>query len=200
MKTAAWPSPVMTEVRSLPHITSTRSLGDDGAVVGLRAARRPRALVGQETVLAHETQDTAPAGADSGKAQSRPQLAIALAMEGAVLLELPDRLGQTLVGHRAERPRPCVHNCRHWTAMAVDGRPRHAPNPGDPQETVGLLGGGRDLPAHRLRGPHATRRVGWASTSGGPKGGEPPSARSLPPKARSSSSARRPWPAGGRSR
>jgi hypothetical protein len=41
--------------------------------------------------------------------------------------------------------------------------------------------------------------VGWASTSGGLKGGASPSARSSPPAVRSSSSARRPWPAAGQS-
>src|SRR4051794_22391621 len=122
MKTAAWPSPVMTEVRSLPHITSTRSLGDDGAVVGLRAARRPRALVGQETVLAHETQDTAPAGADAGEPQPRPQLAVALTVERAVGQQPADRRDQGLVRHRAERPGPPARDrCR--AAVPVDGGP-----------------------------------------------------------------------------
>src|SRR3954470_5200992 len=35
-------------------------------------------------------------------------------------------------------------------AVAVDGRPRDAPQARDPLQTVDSVGGGRDLPAHRL--------------------------------------------------
>ena len=61
-------------------------------------------LMGQQAMLAHQPQDAAPAGADAGEAQPRPQLAVALAMERAVLQELPDRPHQVLVRHRTERP------------------------------------------------------------------------------------------------
>jgi hypothetical protein len=53
-------------------------LGGDRAVVGARAVRPANTLVGQEAVLAHQPQDAAPAGADAGEAQPRPQLAVAL--------------------------------------------------------------------------------------------------------------------------
>src|SRR4051794_4799111 len=47
-------------------------------------------LVGEQAVLAREPEDAAAAGADAGEAQPRPQLAVALAVEGAAGQELPD--------------------------------------------------------------------------------------------------------------
>src|SRR3954447_20649896 len=72
-------------------------LGRDRAVVGLRAAGMAGTLVGEQAVLAREPEDAASAGADAGEAQPRPQLAVALAVEGAVGQELPDLPGQVLV-------------------------------------------------------------------------------------------------------
>src|SRR3982751_4905709 len=103
MNTAAWPSPVMTEVRSVPHMTSTRS----EVIVpswGPRAVRPAGTLVRQQAVLAHQPQDAASAGADAGEAQPGPQLAVALAMKGAVSQELPDRRHQLCIRRGAERP------------------------------------------------------------------------------------------------
>src|SRR5918912_1140052 len=116
------------QVRTPHHI---HPLGGDGAVVGARAVWPTGASVGQEAVLAHQPQDATPAGADAGAAQPRPQLAVALAMERAVVQELPDRLDQLLVRHRAERPGPLARD-RRWMTVAVDGGPRHAPDPSDP--------------------------------------------------------------------
>ena len=89
----------------MPHITID-PLGGDRAVVGSRAMRAAGTLMRQQAVLAHQPQDAAPAGADAGEAQPRPQLAVALAVERAVRQELPDRRHQVLVRHRPERPGP----------------------------------------------------------------------------------------------
>src|SRR4051795_1924014 len=103
-------------------------LGRDRAVVGLRAVRPPGALVGQQAVLAGEPQDAAAAGADARKTQPRPELAVALAVEGAIGQELPDRLDQGLVRHRADRSGPPARGVVGSAAVAVDGRPRGAPD------------------------------------------------------------------------
>src|SRR5688500_17787936 len=140
--------------------------GGDRAVVGARAMRPAGTLVGQEAVLAHQPQDAAPAGADARKPQPRPQLAIALAVERAVGQQLADRRVQGLVRHRAARPwRPAHARC--GAAVAVDGGPRHAPDPGDPLPAVDPPGGGRDLPAHRLdtKGRAVSRRSILAASS-----------------------------------
>src|SRR3954452_889352 len=125
-------------------------LGRDRAVVGPRAVSTPGTLVRQQAVLAREPQDAAPAGADAGEAQPRPQLAVALAVEGAVLQQLPDLPDQGRVRHRADRPRPRPPPLAAIrAAVAVDGRPRDAPQARDPLDPVRLGGGGRDPPAHR---------------------------------------------------
>src|SRR4051794_40255475 len=132
-------------------------LGRDRAVVGPRAVSTPGTLVRQQAVLAREPQDAAPAGADAGEAQPRPQLTIALAVEGAVLQQLPDLPDQGRVRHRADRPRPPPLAAIR-AAVAVDGRPRHAPQVRDPLDPVHLARGGRDLAAHRLDLPRAKGR------------------------------------------
>jgi hypothetical protein len=84
--------------------------------------------LGQEAGLAPQPQDAAPVGAEAGEAKPDPQLAAALAGERAAPQELSDRRDQGLV-----RPRPGPPACgRRWAAVAVDGGPRHAPDPGDP--------------------------------------------------------------------
>src|SRR5436305_909978 len=123
-------------------------LGRDRAVVRLWPAGPPGALRCQQAVRPHEPQDAASAGADVGEAQPGPELAVTLAVEGAVPQELPDRLDQGLVRHRADRlGPPTLAPIR--AAVAVDGRPRDAPEARDPLQTVDSVGGGRDLPAHR---------------------------------------------------
>jgi hypothetical protein len=117
-------------------------IGGDPAVVGSRATRATGALVGQQAVLAHQAQDPAPAGADAGKAQPGPELAVALAVERAVGQELPDHSRQVLVRHRAQRPGLSAVGCIRSVTMAVDGRPRHAPDPRHPLQAVGLACGG----------------------------------------------------------
>src|SRR3954470_14991843 len=158
--TAAWPSPVTTEVRSVPP-HQVDPLGRDRAVVGPRAVSTPGTLVRQQAVLAREPQDAAPAGADAGEAQPRPQLTIALTVEGAVLQQLPDLPDQGRVRHRGARPRPPPPAAIR-AAVAADGRPRDAPQARDPLDPVRLGGGGRDLPAHR---PDLLRAKGRAVSS-----------------------------------
>src|SRR5436309_1936127 len=99
--------------------------------------------------LTREPQDAAPAGADAREAQPCPQLTIALTVEGAVLQQLPDLPDQGRVRHRAERPRPPPLAAIR-AAVAVDGRPRDAPQARDPLDAVRLVRGGRDPAAHRL--------------------------------------------------
>src|SRR4051812_10971568 len=125
-------------------------LGRDRAVVGLGAMGSAGALVGQQAVLAREPQDAAAAGADAGEAQPGPQLAVALAVEGAVGQELPDLPPQVLVRHRADRSGPPARGVVGSAAVAVDRRPRYAPQARHPLQAVGPGRGGRDLPAHRL--------------------------------------------------
>src|SRR4051794_2950199 len=112
--------------------------------------RRAHPLVRQEAVLAREPEDAAAAGTDAREAQPRPQLAVALAVKGAGGQELPDLLDQAIVRHRAERPGPLVGGFARSVPMAVDGRPRHAPQARDPLDPVHLIRGGRDPAAHRL--------------------------------------------------
>src|SRR3954454_16258668 len=150
MNTVAWPSPDITEVRSLPHMTSTRSVVIVPSWALEPRGRPARWCANRRAVLAHQPQDAAPAGADTGKAQPRPQLAVALAVEGAGSQELPDFPDQILVQHRAERPGSLGGGSVRSVPMAVDGRARHAPQARDPLDPVHLSRGGRDLPAHDL--------------------------------------------------
>src|SRR4051794_9932175 len=151
-----------------PH--DIHPLGDDRAVVGARAPRPAGTLVRQQAILAHQPQNAAPAGADAGKAQPGPQLAVALAMKGRGRHELPDRPHQRLVRHRTVRPRPSARDRLRLLAMAVDGRSRHAPDPRHPLQAIDLADGGRDLAAHRLdlrrgKGRSTSRRSIFASSS-----------------------------------
>src|SRR3954453_7961665 len=71
-------------------------------------------------------------------------------MERAVLQELPDLHHQALVRHRAPRSGSRAPHIIQVVAMAVDGRPRHAPDLRYPLQAIELVRGGRDLAAHRL--------------------------------------------------
>ena len=104
-----------------PHLIDP--LGGDRAVMGSRATRPAGTLMRQQAVLAHQPQDAAAAGAEAGKAQPRPQLAVALAMKGTGLQELPDLPRQVLVRHCAEWPRSPAFERLRSVAMAVDGGP-----------------------------------------------------------------------------
>src|SRR4051794_27108942 len=131
-------------------MTSTRSVVIVPSWALEPRGRPARWCANRRAVLARQPQDAAPAGADTGKAQPRPQLAVALAVEGAGSQELPDFPDQILVQHRAERPGSLVGGSVRSVPMAVDGRARHAPDPCHPLQAVDLVRRGRDPPAHRL--------------------------------------------------
>src|SRR3954466_1246987 len=67
-------------------------LGDDRAVVGARAARRAGPRRGEQVGLPHQPQHAPPRGAGTAVAQAGPDLAVALAVEGARGQHRPDRL------------------------------------------------------------------------------------------------------------
>src|SRR5688500_18178663 len=120
MNTAAWPSPVMTEVRSVPHMTSTRSV----VIVpswALEPCGRPARWCANRRFS--RISRTASAGADAGKAQPGPQLAVALAMKGAVSEQLLDRRYQAFVRHRALRPGSPADGLLRAMTVSVNGRP-----------------------------------------------------------------------------
>src|SRR3954447_9493190 len=71
-------------------------------------------------------------------------------VERAVLQELADLHYQVLVRQRAKRSGSRAPHIVQTVAMAVDGRPRHAPDPRHPLQAIDLADGGRDLAAHRL--------------------------------------------------
>ena len=102
-KTWARPLPVVTVVvMSVPHIV-VRLLGDDRAVMGLRAvgvAAPPRGL---EVVLPHQPPDPLGGGADPLTPQAGPDLAVALAMERALGQDPADVADQLLVRGRPDR-------------------------------------------------------------------------------------------------
>jgi hypothetical protein len=143
MNTAAWRLPVMAEVRSVPHMRSTRSVDGDPAVVGSRAARAAGTLVrSQQPVRTHQLHDPTPAGADAGEAQPCPELALPFAVRRAARQALADCPHQVLlVRHGAERPGSLART--RLLAMAVDGRPGHPPEPRCPLQTMDLGDGGR---------------------------------------------------------
>src|SRR4051794_35316619 len=151
-------------------MTSTRSVVIVPSWALEPRGRPARWCANRRAVLARQPQDAAPAGADTGKAPPRPQLAVALAVEGAGSQELPDFPDQGLVQHRAERPGSLVGGSVQSVPMAVDGRARHAPQARDPLDPVHLSRGGRDSAAHRLdlrraKGRSTSRRSVFASRS-----------------------------------
>src|SRR5918993_472076 len=97
-------------------------------------------------------------GVDAGEAQPRPDLAMALAVEGTHSEQLADRLDQRLVRHRSDRTRPSPGTRLLASAMSIQRRARRAPEPGHPQDAVGSAGGGRGPAAHGLDLPRAKGR------------------------------------------
>src|SRR3954447_21840510 len=95
----------------------------DRAVVDLGATSPACTLLRQQAVRTHEPKNTTAAGADAGEAQPRPQLAMALAMEGAVRRKLSDRYHQVLIRHGPERAGALALNHLGWAAVAIEGRP-----------------------------------------------------------------------------
>jgi hypothetical protein len=142
-KIEAWPSPVMMEVRSVPHISSTRS-------VGLRAMRARDPAWRLESMRAGQAQDAPLGGADAGEAQSCPDSPVALTMERAVGQQLANRFHQGLVRYGPDRTRSPPGAWFVASAMTIQRGPRRAPDPGHLEDTIGSVPGGRDLAAHGL--------------------------------------------------
>ena len=84
-----------------PH--GVQRVRDDGAVVVARAAGRADPRGCHQGVLAHQSQHSVPGGADAGKAQAGPYLAIAFALERAGGEDGPDPLDQSRIRHRSCR-------------------------------------------------------------------------------------------------
>jgi hypothetical protein len=133
-----------------PH--GVDGLRDDCAVVVARTARSTHAGRGLQAVLPHQAAHPLLRGAQALVTQSRPDLPVALAMEGADDEHLPDRLDQRGVGHRPLWARPAPRRRRRFrcAAAAVDPRPCDAPGAADPGDTVAATRGDRDDGAHRF--------------------------------------------------
>ena len=102
--TAAWPSPVTVVVRSVPHIVSIVS----GMMVPswVRGPRGEPAREGASRPCSRISRSTRRFEVRTpAMAQPRPDLAVALAVEGAGGEHRPDRLHEAGVRHRPDRPR-----------------------------------------------------------------------------------------------
>ena len=126
-------------------------LGDDRAVVIVRAVGPAHPARRRQAVLVHQAAHPLLGRVQAGVAQPRPDLAVALSVKGAVGEHPPDRLDQSSVRHRARRPRPLPWRRRRGgsAAQPVDARARDAPDAADPGDTVAAACGGRDDGAHR---------------------------------------------------
>ena len=131
-----------------PHLVDP--FGPDRAVVGLRAVRPADPAWRQQAMRPRQPQDAALGRADAGEAQSCPDFAVALAVEGARGQQLADRVDQGRVGHRSERARPTPGAWFVVPAMTIQRGPRRAPDPGHPKNAVGPVRGGRSHHAHGL--------------------------------------------------
>ena len=123
---------------SVPHILSSGS----GMIVPLWL-RGPgggrRGSAPSRPCLPHQAQHAAPSRcAGPAMTQPRPDLAVALAVKRAAGEHRPDRLDQRRVRHRPLRPRPAPRRRPAGAArrLAIDRRPRRAPDPADAGETV----------------------------------------------------------------
>src|SRR5512134_1869988 len=135
----------------LGHVSppqDVHGVGGDGAVVRLL---RPLAdpVRRQQPILAHQPADASGRAADPGKAQPRPDLAVALAGEPALGDHLLDVLHQRRVVAGVDRAGAAPRR-RGCLAMAIEAGPRDLPAAGDPRQAINPSSGGRDRPAHRL--------------------------------------------------
>ena len=136
---------------ALGHIGAPQDvhgLGGDGAVVRLV---RPLAdpVRRQEAVLSPRASHPSGRAADTGEAQSRPDVAIALAGEAALGDGLLDVLRQSGVVAGSHGARAAFGHDR-CLLVAIHGCPRNIPAAGDPRQAIDAIHGGRDRPAHRL--------------------------------------------------
>ena len=127
-------------------------LRDDRPVVVARAAGAAHAGRRREAILAHQAAHPLPRGAQALVTQPRPDLPIALAVEGTVRENLPDGFDQRGVGHQPLRPRPAPWHGRHGSRAPapIDPGPGNAPDTTDPGDTVAAARGDRDDGAHRF--------------------------------------------------
>ena len=130
-----------------PH--RVHRVGDDRAVVVAWASRRADPRGRKQVVRAHEPQDAPLGRANACDAQPGPR---------------PYGAPRRGTGWRSERPgspRPARHRASAQPGpdaaavgprgkMAIDGGARCAPDPADTGKAVGLVGHGRDGPAHGL--------------------------------------------------
>jgi len=172
-------------------------LGDDGAVVVAGPAGRARPGRGREAVLPHQAACALLRAAQALMAQPRPDLAMALAREGAGDEHWPDRLhqGRIAIGPRGSGRR------RGADGMTVALRPRWRPARGTSHTRAARAArAARATPWRRRVEIEATGLV--ASISAARKGrrrSQPRAARSWRKAAPYPGSARRPWFATGRS-
>src|SRR4051794_26732696 len=124
---------------------------DDGAVVIARPPRRAGPRRREQIVLAHQPQHPAQRGAGAGMPQSRPDLAVPLAMERAGGKHAPDRYRQRLIRHRTARPAPLRRRWRRGGQVTIHARAGEPPHPADRGQAIRFAGNRRDSPAHGLR-------------------------------------------------
>ena len=151
-KIEACPSPVMVEVRSVPHMASIRSVRmvPSWALGPCGRPTRPRR---QQAVLAHQTEHASLGGADAGEAQPRPDLAMTLAVEKK-LAASSSRIASTSAssGIGPTRPRPAPAGVARRTSGDIDrASPAIYPRPGSPAGCRRQrFAEGEALAAHRL--------------------------------------------------
>src|SRR5512132_2564415 len=156
---------------ALGHIGAPQDvhgLGGDGAVVRLvRSLADPVRC--QQVVLPHQPPHSSGRAADAGKAQTGPDLAVALAGETALGDRLLDGLQQGRVVARSHGAGPAFGHNR-CLPVAIHGRPRNIPAAGDPRQAIDAIYGGRDRLAHgldlrRAKGAPALRRAIFSRNS-----------------------------------
>src|SRR5271169_1443133 len=105
----------------------------------------------EQAVLAHHPSHTAGARANASKAQSRPQLAVALAVKAGGIYLPANMICQFRIRTCADRTRAtgdCVR--RRLFERAINAGARDLPHACNSRQTVTASKGGRERPAHRL--------------------------------------------------
>ena len=118
--------------------------------MGPRPAGRADPRGRRQGGLAHQAQHPTLGGADAGDAQPRPDLAMTLAMEGAVLENPADFLDQAGIRDRPSRPRATERHGQRRHAVPVDRGARHTPDPADEGDALGFAAARRGHAAHGL--------------------------------------------------
>src|SRR5512144_1108287 len=156
---------------ALGHIGAPQDVhglrGDDAVVRPVRSLADP--VRRQKVVLPHQPAHPSGRAADAGKAQTGPDLAVALAGETALGDGLLDVLQQGGVVARTHGARPAFGHNR-CLPVAIHGCPRNIPAAGDPRQAIDAINGGRDRLAHgldlrRAKGAPASRRAIFSRNS-----------------------------------